>query len=120
MTSTGADASCPAGPERWRLRRLMQMRRGSAQDKEGEPASPVVAIGWSLNGRRVVTAEEKGRIRLWSVETGGVVYSCVLESISLTVQISPDANTVLACPNAGTYNDLMIHYNYKPTQAWRA
>lgn len=74
----------------------------AAQDKEGEPASPVVAIGWSLNGRRVVTAEEKGRIRLWNVETGGVVYSCVLESISLTVQISPgDANTVLACPNAG-------------------
>ena len=67
-----------------------------------EPAAPVVAIGWSLNGRRVVTAEEKGRLRLWNVETGSVVYSCQLESIALTVQISPgNPNVVLACPNAG-------------------
>jgi len=73
------------------------------QEKEAaDPASPVVAIGWSLNGRRVVTSEEKGRIRLWNVETGAVVYSCLLDSVSLTVQISPgDPNIVLACPNAG-------------------
>lgn len=73
------------------------------QEKDsGEPASPVVALGWSLNGRRVVTAEEKGRIRLWNVESGAVVYSTLLESISLTVQISPgDPNLILACPNNG-------------------
>ena len=51
----------------------------------------------------MVTAEEKGRVRLWNVETGAVVFSVVLESISLTVQISPgDPNVMLACPNAGT------------------
>jgi len=73
------------------------------QEKEmGETASPVVALGWSLNGRRVVTAEEKGRIRLWNVETGAVLYSTLLESISLTVQISPgNPNLILACPNTG-------------------
>ena len=67
-----------------------------------EPPSSVVAIGWSLNGRRVVTAEEKGRIRLWNVESGACIYTTVLESIALTVQISPcDPNVILACPNAG-------------------
>jgi COMPASS component SWD1 len=73
------------------------------QDKDGgEPPSPIVAIGWSLNGRRVVTAEERGRIRLWDVSTGKLIFSTVLDSVSLTVHISPsDPDILLACPNAG-------------------
>ena len=35
------------------------------------PPAPLVCR-WSLNGRRLVTAEEKGRVRVWDVEQGEV------------------------------------------------
>jgi len=66
-----------------------------------EPGSHIVALGWSLNGRRLVTAEEKGRLRVWDVEKGEVLFAAKLDSPSLTVQISPaNHDLVLACPNA--------------------
>ena len=52
-------------------------------------SSPVVAVSWSLNGRRLLTAEEKGRVRLWDVEKGTIIYTAKFDSVALTVQVRP-------------------------------
>jgi len=70
------------------------------QKDPNEPPSSVVAIGWSLDGRRLITSEDKGKVRIWDVESGTAIYTQKFESTCLTVQISPSNNDVfIACPN---------------------